>query len=257
MKKIFTAAALLLTFATTNAQTTATNWTANDCNSVSHTLFSELDSGKVIVFVWVMPCASCVNGAKAAYNAVQSFATSNPGKVRYYLADDLGDATCSALTSWITTNSIGTLSNMTVFSNAGNVISESNFGGTGMPHVIVMGGSAHTIFYNKKGSLTNDQPGITTAITSAIGATATPVVSMDEALTVAPNPVKELFTVSYSELIGHITVTSVDGKIVKDVTFANGRMDPSVNLAGVAQGLYFVKIVDMQGRSVIKEVVKQ
>ena len=34
---------------------TATDFTCNDCAGSSHNLFSELDGGKVVVLVWVMP----------------------------------------------------------------------------------------------------------------------------------------------------------------------------------------------------------
>ena len=42
------------------AQTTATDFTANDCGGTSHTLFTELNAGNVIVITWVMPCSSCI-----------------------------------------------------------------------------------------------------------------------------------------------------------------------------------------------------
>jgi len=257
MRNLITSIALMLAAAISNAQTTATNWTATDCSSVSHTLFTELDAGNIIVFIWVMPCGSCVNGAKAAYNAVQSFATSHPGKVRYYIADDLGDASCTTLTSWITSNTIGATSNMTIFSNAGNVINEADFGGTGMPHVIVMGGTDHKIHYNKKNSLTNDQPGITAAINTALGALSTPVITSENSVSVVPNPATGVITVSYASAVQQVSVTSVTGEIVRNVTFENGKMNPTVNLADVAPGIYFVKVKDNDGKTFVKEVVKQ
>lgn len=257
MKKIFASIALMMAGAMANAQTTATNWTANDCNSVSHTLFNELDSGKIIVFVWVMPCGSCVNGAKAAYNAVQSFATSNPGKVRYYIADDLGDASCSTLNSWITSGSIGSLSNMTVFSNAGNVIDEADFGGTGMPHVIVMAGSAHTILYNKKGSLTNDQPGITAAINTGITTTGVQAVKTNSALNITPNPAQDVFTIACPTAIEAVTVTSMAGRVVKRTSYEKGFLNPVVNMSDVAPGIYVVRVTDVNGNVLVKQLTKQ
>ncbi len=257
MRNLITSIALMLAAAISNAQTTATNWTANDCSSVSHTLFTELNAGNIIVFVWVMPCGSCVNGAKAAYNAVQSFATSHPGKVRYYIADDLGDDNCTDLTTWITTNTIGATSNMTIFSNAGNVINEANFGGSGMPHVIVMGGTDHKIHYNKKGSLSNDQPGITAAINTALGALSTPAIATEKTVSVVPNPATGVITVSYASAVQQVSVTSVTGEIVRNVTFENGRMNPTVNISDLAPGVYFVKVMDNDGKTFVKEVTKQ
>lgn len=259
MKKILIAVSLILaSFGMTNAQTTATNWTAQDCGSTNRTLFTELDNGKIVVLVWVMPCGSCVNGAKAAYNAVQSFAASNPGKVLYYLADDLGDASCSDLSTWITSNSIGNLSNMTLFSNAGNVIKESDFGGTGMPHVVVIGGTDHRIYYNKKNSATNDQSGITTAISNAISATTgISSVSNEVKFSVSPNPVHETVTITSTKAIEKVVVLSMTGQVIKEETFTHGNNNPSIALSGIAAGVYTIKVTDVSGKSGIQKIVKK
>ena len=78
--------AILTTLGFAYAQTNATDFTTDDCNGTSHTLFDELDDDKVIVIAWVMPCTPCATYAGYASNAVQSFATSHPGRVKYYLA---------------------------------------------------------------------------------------------------------------------------------------------------------------------------
>lgn len=259
MKQIIATAALMLaSIGAINAQTTATNWTAQDCSSNSHTLFTDLNNGKIVVMVWVMPCGSCISGAKAAYNAAQSFATSHPGKVLYYLADDIGDATCTDLNTWITTNSIGTLSNMSVFSNAGNVIDEANFGGGGMPHVVVMGGTDHKIYYNKMNSATNDLAGITGAINYAISVTSgVGKVSNNAVFTVSPNPVSEKLTINYSKPVQSVEVTSLNGTIVKQEKFTAGKTNPTIKLSGVANGIYIVKVQDMEGNVGTQKIVKE
>lgn len=257
MKKLILSISLLAAVTAANAQTYATNWTATDCNSVSHTLFNTLDSGKIIVFVWVMPCASCKNGAKAAYDAVQSFATSNPGKVRMYLADDLGDASCSTLSNWVATNSVGSPANMTIFSNAGNVIDENDFGGTGMPHVIVMGGTDHKIYYNKKGSLTNDLTGITAAVNTAMSALSVGEATNDAKFSVLPNPANDVITVEGLTNIAKIEVVSVSGKTVRTEKVAAGRTSAQLSLSGLAAGMYLVKATDINGNTSIQKLVKQ
>lgn len=247
----------MLATAISNAQTTATNWTANDCDGISHTLFSELDSGKVIVFAWVMPCVSCINPSKTAYNTVQTYATSNPGKVRFYLADDLGDASCATLTSWVTTNSIGSTSNMKIFSNAGNLIDENNFGGTGMPHIIVMGGPSHTIFFNKKGSAANDATGITTAINSAIGAAGVRQVSHEAAFTVSPNPATDRLSINGSRAVRSIRLTLPNGQVVRELNFTTARTNPETDISQLASGIYMVSITDADGITSVHKVIKQ
>src|SRR5207249_4420212 len=83
---------------------TAPDFTALDCNGVSHNLYTELNSGKVIVLNWVMPCSACVGPSLTAYNVVKSYASSN---VLHYLIDDAGNTSCTSLSSWATGAGIG------------------------------------------------------------------------------------------------------------------------------------------------------
>ena len=85
---------------------TATNFTEEDCNSNSHTLFDELDEGKIIVIAWVMPCGSCSYFGSHAYDAVQTFTETHPGKVEFYLTDDYANTSCSNISSWGNANNI-------------------------------------------------------------------------------------------------------------------------------------------------------
>jgi hypothetical protein len=257
MRNFISSIVLMLVAAISNAQTTATNWTAPDCNSVSHTLFDELDAGKVIVFTWVMPCSFCKNGAKAAYNAVQSFATSHPGVVLSYLADDLGDETCTSLQSWITANSIGSLSNMTVFSNAGTLIDETNFGGSGMPHVVVMAGTDHKIYYNKRNSASDDLTGITAAINEALGIpTGTTTIPGKAKFTMSPNPVTDNIHISCTNKISRVTITTVMGQVVSNEILQSTKDKFSISLSGATAGIYLVSVVDANGNTAVQKFVK-
>ena len=135
---------LMLSFSAVFAQTTATDFTATDCGGKTYNLFDELDTGNVIVICWVMPCGSC--GAYAAYasNAVQAFATSHPGRVKYYLADDYGNSTCTYLNGWAMNYGLQTDARFST-----NLISMSHYGTDGMPKVVVLGKSDYKIYYNK------------------------------------------------------------------------------------------------------------
>lgn len=256
MKKIITSLALAFAAFNVSAQTTATNFTATDCNSVSHTLFDELNSGKVVVLVWVMPCGMCNSGAKQAYDAAQSFATSNPGQVLYYLVDDLGDASCAQLASFATSNTIGP-NNLTIFSNVGNLIKESDYGGSGMPHVVVMGGNDHQIYFNKLNGQAADQPGITTAINSALTALSVSSVANQISFSISPNPVNDKLTISYAKAVKAITLMSINGQIVREESYAKGMLNPSIDLGGLAIGTYTVRVIDAEGKSGIQKITKQ
>jgi Secretion system C-terminal sorting domain len=229
-------------------QTTATDFTAADCSSVSHSLFTELNAGKVVVLVWVMPCGSCISDAKAGYDAVQGFAISNPGKVLYWMADDAGNTLCPSLASWATTNSIGP-SNMTTFPNTGNAIDESNYGGIGMPHVVVMGGTDHHIYYNQKNG-SNDGVAIANAITQALNTTGVAHTGNGRSdMSIYPNPARSRITVEYRlEQYTNVTIEvfNVIGSKVKAVLQseqAAGSHSVDVNFENnFPKGIYFVKI---------------
>ncbi len=222
MKQMFTTAVLvLLSFFGLKAQTTATDFTANDCNSVSHNLFTELNNGKVVVLNWVMPCSSCISDSKAAYDAAQSFATSNPGKVLYWLSDDAGNTSCASLNSWASTNSIGP-NGMTSFGNVGNTINEANYGGSGMPHVVVIGGTDHHIYLNIRNGA-NDGAAITAAINQALTTAVNDVQGNIASISVFPNPSKGGISLKFN--LNDASKVSVDiidatGKTVKNMNFS-------------------------------------
>ncbi len=246
MKKILLSLSLLLT--SSIAIFGQTDFNATDCAGAPHQLFSELDGGKVIVLVWVMPCSSCIPGAKAAYNASASFASSNPGRVFYYLIDDTGGS-CSTLTSWATTNVITPSS---VFANTGNVINMSNYGATtGMPKVVVLGGNAHTIFYNQVNTGFT-QAAITTAITNALAAPNSIGINessnIDFELNLFPNPVTNTAKIAFNtDQISDVsfTVYNMLGETVKTVTVEKqtaGKHEISINFESLSDGVYFMQI---------------
>lgn len=150
MKKIYL---LLLTFISTiNFGQTATNFNVNDCSGNNHDLFTELNSGKVIVICWVMPCSACIAPSLSAYTQVQNYQSSHPNKVLFYLVDDYANTSCPTLTSWALTNG---MPNSTFFSNA--AINMNDYGSTGMPKIVVLGGANHLVFDNQNNSLNTTQ----------------------------------------------------------------------------------------------------
>ena len=183
---------MLLLGNNTHAQT-ATDFTATDCDGIANNLFTELDNGKIVVLVWVEPCVGCISDAKAAYDAVMSYGASNPGKVKYWLIDDIGDSPCNYLTSWAISSNI-VVDNIQIFSNAGDSNNENNYGGMGMPHVVVVGNSSHHIYLNLLNGA-NDGPAIANAINQAI---TNGVDNLDKLrFKVYPNPVNNVLKIDY------------------------------------------------------------
>ena len=179
MKASLFIVACILSFNLGFGQATATDFTQNDCNGLSHNLFSELNANKVVVIAWVMPCEFCVDGTMAAWNAAQSFAVSNPGKVLFYLVDDFGDNTCADLSNWTVTNNVAGGSPIS-FNNIGKPINMNDYGSGGMPKVVVVGGSSHYVYFNENFSATDNEVAITSAIAQGLtGAAPTSLSSLE------------------------------------------------------------------------------
>jgi len=228
---------ILTTLGFAYAQTNATDFTTNDCNGISHTLFDELNNDQVIVIAWVMPCAPCATYAGYASDAVQSFATSHPGRVKYYLADDFGNNTCSYLTGWAANYNITADA---IFSDA--LLDMNDYGTTGMPKVVVLGKNTHTIYYNENDNKTT-QIGVENAITLAL----TTSVGIDEKandlnLIAYPNPTNGIINVEYSSKIpAQLNVINMLGENVFSQN-TNNTKKTTIDLSNLNKGLYFLQM---------------
>ena len=227
------------------AQTTATDFTTDDCSGVSHNLFAELDAGNVIVIGWVMPCGPCATYTLPAYSAVQSFGVSHPGQVHFYLVDDYANTACPTLVNW------GNSNNMplnTAFSSSD--ISMSDYGTNGMPKVVVLGGSNHLVYLNKnddKINFTDVQTAINEALSVPLGIEQS--ISNKFKILSYPNPVSNVLNVSYirtqSKII-NFTIVDLLGKVVLSIEENSsqllGENIKSINVSTLDNGNYFLKI---------------
>lgn len=239
MKKYILRSLLLLFVANISfAQTTATDFITNDCNGISHHLFNELDAGNVIVICWVMPCNPCATYAEYASDAVESFATSHPGRVKYYLADDYANSTCSNLTGWALNYNIAADA---FFSDTD--LDMLDYGTIGMPKVVVLGKNTHTIYYNENDNKTT-QIGVENAITLAL----TSSTEIDEhtennlSLIAYPNPTFGTINVEYnSQSPVQFDVINMLGKNVMSQN-TNNTNNYTIDVSSLTKGLYFLQM---------------
>jgi hypothetical protein len=255
MKKVLSLISLTVLFSSLSFAQTATNFNCNDCASINHDLFSELDAGKIIVLTWVMPCSACIAPSLTASTTVQGYASSNPGVVKFYLADDYANTICSSLTGWATTNGLVTNA---VFSDAS--IDMLDYGTAGMPKTVVLGGTSHTVYYNQNGS--NVMADLQTAINSALTAGISEVNKNSVlGLKVFPNPVKNTGTLYYTltasenvsmEIIDHL------GQQVSSVSIgkqAAGKHEYQFNMETLSNGVYFIRLTTGEVIETIKLTV--
>ncbi len=258
MKKIISLFSFVLIACSGFSQTTATNFNCNDCSGNNHDLFAELNSGKVIVLDWVMPCSSCLLPSKTAYNIVQSYAATNPGKVFMYIADDYANNSCTQLNGWVDQYS---MPNTTRFSNS--VIDMSKYGSSGMPKIVIMGGINHTIFFNEINTAAGDVTKIQVAINAALtAASISKNPESDVAISINPNPAIINANVSLT-LKNSVEVTievfnSLGQKVmtvINNELLAQGKNDIEISTSDISEGLYLVKVTEPFGTKTLRLAV--
>ncbi|MCW3123350.1 MAG: hypothetical protein JWQ38_2842 [Flavipsychrobacter sp.] len=246
MKKIFYILPLLVVSSITSiAQTTAIDFTANDCSGTSHHLFAELDAGKIVVVSFVMPCGACISPSMSANTAVNSYATSHPGKVLFYISDDAANTTCASLNAWASTNG---MSGITTFSAA--AFNQLDYGTAAMPKLVVLAGTDHKVIYKEDNALNSTamKTAINTALASSTTGVATTLAEKNN-VSISPNPVTNNFNINYA-IESPATVTmniyNVAGAKVKTIAAGEqkaGKHEINVKLDGsLANGMYLLEM---------------
>lgn len=247
MKSILLTIALVLSVLTTQAQT-AVDFTATDCAGNSHNLFSELNSGKVIVIAWVMPCYGCTTASQIAYGIVQSYATSNPGQVLMYVVDDYGDGDCFTMNHWVNDNNIP---NVTPFCDS--LIRMTDYGGVGMPKIVVLGGGySHGLYFNENNTDAEDSLGIQSAVDSALAdvTVVRDIANNSSSVSVFPNPATDNAVITLNPAASqHVIIDVYNGLGQKVIPVFNGELSPGehriqFSVEGLAAGNYWVRITE-------------
>ena len=225
-------------------QNNATDFTALDCDGVSHHLFSELDSGKVIVIAWVMPCGPCGSIALDAYTASLGYANSNPGRVEFYLVDDFANTDCASLFAWADNFGMG---NCTKFSDPS--IDMGDYGQIGMPKIVVLGGAGHFVYFNENSSTQNINSAIDLALTGA--AVTTSINKKEEIISFHcyPNPSNGVFKINYSFKIKSdwkIELYNLLGEKVLEKQLISESLNGeySINTQNLTNGSYLLKLTN-------------
>lgn len=231
------------------AQTTAVDFTADDCSSVSHNLFSELNAGKVIVVSMVHPCGSCISPSVSANNIVKNYATTNPGKVVFYLID--GNNSCSSLNTWATTYNLGT-----VVQFSSSAVYNASYYNPGMPTIMVLSGANHAISFRQNNGLNSTN--LTNAINAALLTSATEEKNAEFQLSVFPNPAVDKFSVSFvlkqkSDISFEIfNILGAKVKTIDPEKLSAGRQEVQINTENLSNGVYFLKLISGEFSQLIR-----
>ncbi len=74
-------------------------------------------------------------------------------------------------------------------------------------------------------------------------------------LSVYPNPVEEIMNVKSATNIHSISITNITGQEVLKTNFSSSRI-AGINTSGLNSGVYFVKVIDVNGKILTRKIVK-
>ena len=258
MKKLILITSIIFLGTITSFGQYATDFNATDCDAVQHHLFSELDAGTVVVIAWVMPCATCIADPLDAFVTVNSYATSHPGRVVFYLVDDFADNTCQTLTSWAANYGMG---DATAFSDP--AIDMFKYGTFGMPKIVVLGGSHHEVYFMAN----NSSAGVGAAIDKALIGENTVGISKNQNsitdLKSFPNPANNEINVSYNLVQSSTVKLEVINTLGEVMSSADkgqenlGKHSASFDISTMSNGIYFINIMTNQGIGMIRFAVSR
>jgi Secretion system C-terminal sorting domain len=244
-KNVILCLTLLLFISTaTYAQTVAQDWTKTDCDGKTHSLFSDLDNGKVVMIQFDM--MNCIYCTKAAYNTDQiykDYQVSNPGKLIMYSMGYDNNTTCDLMKNWVSTNKFS----FSIIEKCPDDV--AYYGGMGMPTIVILGGRDHKVFYNKQGYSTSDNAVIKDSINAALVkagiADVSPVFS---GLKLYPNPSSQITNLVYTlSNQAPVSIEVIDLLGQKSLSVLNENQQPGpqqveINTSLLRDGMYFVRI---------------
>lgn len=163
----------------------ATDFTLTDCDGIEQHLFSKLEDGNVVVIEFEMGCTPCVGGRKALAKIQQQFEATHPGKLQIFTMGFSANMKCATVQSWMSTNNFAG----PAFAGDADVISGYN-AESGMPTIVVLGGSDHTILYWRGAFSNKDTVAIKAAISQVLSSASVGEDAASKGLKVYPNPSK-------------------------------------------------------------------
>lgn len=252
LRKVLSALILCMAPMSLQAQT-APDFTLKDCNNVEHNLYADVDAGKVVVIVWVMPCGACALPTLTTGGAVRDIDKNYPGKVKLYFLDDFGDTECAALRGWLKNYSIPYTAPYIAVASVTNV-PMTDYGAIGMPKIIAVGGAEKNIIYNSE----NDVDGFVLRDRIIEQLSTSSVQTSEEVATLSPQPVNDVLSIrlqGQSSASSRISIVNARGEEVETRMTSPAEGQVSCDVAHLPAGLYVVRIVNgtrARGMSFIK-----
>lgn len=243
-KSILLSIALFFVFSISKSQTVM-QLNGVDCNGNSHDLLADLDAGKAVLLHFFMPnCGSCPPPAKKIQAMANHILLTHPGMITAYAMPYNNSTTCAYAASWVTTNALSLY--MPYDSGA---VMVANYGGFGMPTVVLLGGTDHRIMFSTQSFSTADTTEMRDSILALLESPSaiTNLPGAVSSFNVYPNPANNNISIHIdlkesSNLL--LDITDVTGKQVAVVADErqNGVVTKQFNISSLANGNYFVRM---------------
>jgi len=253
-KSFYLMIALMFASVISKAQTTAMDFTKVDCEGRSHHLFSELDSGQVVIMEFVMTCNSCIAAGHAIEAMVMDLQAEFPGRVKWYQIAYTNSYTCATMSGFKNTNGF----NSAIFDQGAALV--AYYGGFGMPTVAVAAGSGHDVLFTNVGFSISDTTAIGIAARNFFATSkVNDLPATIENVSLYPNPVNDLFSIELnmkSKTNVTINLLDVSGKLIREIANEeanSGIHKVSSNLSSIPSGVYTVQILS-DGKSINKRI---
>ena len=218
-----------------------------DCNGNNVDLFADLDAGKAVILHFYMPsCGSCPPPALKIQTMANHINAMYPGSVKGYAFPFQNSTTCAYSSTWVSSNNLGTLY-QPMDSGAAHV---ANYGGFGMPTVVVLGGSGANkrVMYSSLNFVTSDTIKMRDSIVQLINPSGIKdLPTAVNSFNVYPNPANDNISINIdlketSKLL--IDVADITGKQIAIISEEkqNGIIKKQFNTSGLPNGNYFVRL---------------
>lgn len=240
MKKTALLAITFLCIFYSKAQTTAMDFTQNDCNGNPHHLFQDLDEGNVVIIEYFMNnCGSCIVAGKKLEALKTDLLAEFPNKIKSYAFGYTNSYSCTTISNWVTSNGFTSIP----MNNGANQV--AYYGGMGMPTIVVLGGTNHAILGSPYLDFqTSDTTIMGADIRSFFSQLSVKENSKNSKIKLYPNPTNETITLNFTDLenkIKEISIMDVSGRIVYIQKTIKGS-ELSINTALFEKGNYIVNI---------------
>lgn len=226
------------------AQTTAMDFTVDDCSGTSHHLFDELDAGNIIVLEFAMvACSPCIDAGNVLQDVLNAQELDHPGVVKWYAWGYLDTYTCATMEEWDTDNGF---TPSATFANGAEQV--AYYGGIGMPTIVVLAGSDHQVLLVQYGFFPSLQSHVEEAIAAALTIGVVEHHGLDFSVRYDPtaSSISLIPLWNGAHIGGNLRVTVMDA-LGRTVFTKPVRITESVAVGALAPGAYSVLVADPFG----------